>query len=187
MTRRSAVAAGRTGLYLLVLGFLVARLWEMRSGVATDLRRVGADRAALAGATALLGTLPGMLGWRALLAGLGTRLDLAAAAKVYYVGGLGKYLPGGIWPALTQADLARRLGQPPIRFMVAFPVSVAVSTMAGVGIGLCAVPWLAAAGSAAWAGAAVLAAATLLASPRLLRALLALPSAGRSCSPRSAG
>jgi hypothetical protein len=52
----------------------------------------------------------------ALLAGLDTRLDLATAGKVYFVGGLGKYVPGGLWPMLTQADLARRLGEPPIRF-----------------------------------------------------------------------
>ena len=45
--------------------------------------------------------------WRAMLTGLGYPLDAAPAARVFFVGQLGKYLPGSLWPALAQMELSR--------------------------------------------------------------------------------
>ena len=38
-----------------------------------------------------------MLAWRRLLADLGSPLDLAPAARVFFLSQLGKYVPGSIW------------------------------------------------------------------------------------------
>ena len=47
-----------------------------------------------------------MLGWRALLADLGSPLHVAPASGVFLVGQLGKYLPGSVWSVLAQAEIA---------------------------------------------------------------------------------
>lgn len=51
-------------------------------------------------------------GWRRCLAALGERADGRHVARWYLVGELGKYVPGGIWPVVGRAELARRDGVP---------------------------------------------------------------------------
>ena len=46
--------------------------------------------------------------WRALLADLGARLPVGLAARVFFVGQIGKYVPGSLWPLIVQAELAKR-------------------------------------------------------------------------------
>jgi uncharacterized membrane protein YbhN (UPF0104 family) len=60
----------------------------------------------LAGAVVTVGNLvlTGMA-WRAVLADLGSRLPLTAAARVFFVGQIGKYVPGSLWPVVVQAEL----------------------------------------------------------------------------------
>jgi hypothetical protein len=50
---------------------------------------------------------------RAALAALGGRPPHAGAMRVFYLGQLGKYLPGTIWPAVTQMRLGRDYRVPP--------------------------------------------------------------------------
>jgi len=51
-----------------------------------------------------------VLSWRALLAGLGARLPLRAAVRIFFVGQVGKYIPGSVWPVLAQMELSRDYG-----------------------------------------------------------------------------
>ena len=44
--------------------------------------------------------------WNAVLRDLGARLPLVVAARVFFVGQLGKYVPGSVWPMVMQAELA---------------------------------------------------------------------------------
>lgn len=174
MSRRTAWNGIRVAMYLAVLGYLVVQLVQTRQVVAGDLRRIGWLPLVVAGGLALAGTVPAMLGWRTLLSGLGTPLELPIAARVYFVAGLGKYLPGALWPAVSQADLAHSLGKPPWRFVGAFLASVALSVLAGALLGLPALAWLTDAGPA-WRVAAVASAVGLAAlSPRLLQVLFAV-------------
>jgi glycosyltransferase 2 family protein len=50
------------------------------------------------------------LGWRGCLAVLGTRRPVIDTLHRYYVGQLGKYVPGGIWPVVGRGEMARRGG-----------------------------------------------------------------------------
>lgn len=50
--------------------------------------------------------------WRQMLTGLGSSLPLGAAARVFFVAQLGKYLPGSLWPVLAQAEMGRDHGVP---------------------------------------------------------------------------
>jgi uncharacterized membrane protein YbhN (UPF0104 family) len=69
-----------------------------------------------------------MLSWRRLLTDLGSELALAPAARVYFVGQLGKYLPGSVWPVLAQMELARDHAVPRAR--------TASAALVAIGLGL---------------------------------------------------
>lgn len=48
--------------------------------------------------------------WRLTLTVAGHRTTLASAIHQYFVGQLGKYIPGGVWPVVGRAEMARRSG-----------------------------------------------------------------------------
>lgn len=52
------------------------------------------------------------LAWRSWLRALGGTLDVARALRGYFVGQLGKYLPGGVWAIMGRAEWARSEGIP---------------------------------------------------------------------------
>jgi hypothetical protein len=52
------------------------------------------------------------LGWRRCLRAMGARPAIRDALHWYYVGQLGKYVPGGIWPVVGRGEMARRGGVP---------------------------------------------------------------------------
>ncbi|MFC4586505.1 lysylphosphatidylglycerol synthase transmembrane domain-containing protein [Sphaerisporangium corydalis] len=78
-----------------------------------------------------------LLAWRAVLAGFGTPLPLRVAAKVLFVGQLGKYVPGSVWAFAAMMELARDHGSPPRRTFGA--TVVALVTSLGCAIALAAV------------------------------------------------
>jgi len=173
--RAAVIRVLRFGSYTVVVGFLGYQLWSTRDDLLGNIARTGFERCALAIVLALAGSFAGMLGWRVLLAGLGTRLPVATASRVYFVAGLGKYLPGGLWPALAHADLARKLREPPSRLAAAFLGSVALSTAAGLLVGLIAVPSLAQSSGLWWLLVPILALCLVpVAAPRLLTGLVGL-------------
>ncbi|MEQ7127885.1 lysylphosphatidylglycerol synthase domain-containing protein [Actinopolymorpha sp. B11F2] len=61
-----------------------------------------------------------MVLWRLLLAGLGSPLPYRVAARVLYVGQLGKYIPGTVWPMVAQMELGRDHGVPRRRSVTVF-------------------------------------------------------------------
>lgn len=50
--------------------------------------------------------------WADVLGLLGVRVGRARVMGWYFVGELGKYLPGGVWPVLGRGEMARRGGAP---------------------------------------------------------------------------
>ena len=48
--------------------------------------------------------------WLSLIARRGHATSLSAGLSWFFVGQLGKYVPGGIWPVVGQAELASRAG-----------------------------------------------------------------------------
>ena len=80
---------------------------------------------ALAAALAGLGTQ--MLAWRALLADLGSPLPVPVAARVMFVGQLGKYVPGSVWAFLAQVELARDRAVPRYRAAAATVLAITVT------------------------------------------------------------
>ncbi|WP_170990867.1 lysylphosphatidylglycerol synthase domain-containing protein [Herbidospora galbida] len=173
MTRGRVFAVLRWAAVVLVLAFLGWQLWRVRHGVGDSLRQVGWSTAILAAVLASIGGLPGFFGWRMLLAGLGTRLSLPVAARVFFLAGITRYLPGGVWPAVAHAAMARPLGAPAARLAGAFVASQGLGVVAGLVVGLVALPWLVAADPLWWALLPLLGAALLpLLAPGLFGRLL---------------
>ena len=74
----------------------------------------------------VVGTFAAYPAWWKLLLGLGSRLPPVAGARVFLLGQLGKYVPGGVWSILAQVSLARELQVPRTRSGTAGLLSVLV-------------------------------------------------------------
>jgi hypothetical protein len=95
---------------VLAVGGLVAATVSQWSRVTEVVAEVNAAEIALAVAGMLAGTFCSMLSWRAILADLGAPLPLKQSVAIYFVGQLGKYLPGSVWPVVAQMELGREYG-----------------------------------------------------------------------------
>ncbi|MGH8889862.1 MAG: lysylphosphatidylglycerol synthase domain-containing protein [Acidothermaceae bacterium] len=82
-----------------------------------------------------------MLGWRTLLRDIGSPLSLPVAMRVFFVGQLGKYLPGSVWTVVAQADLGRDHEIPPRRTVAVSVVAMGVSLAAALGIAALTLPF----------------------------------------------
>ena len=126
-------------------------------------------------AAALLSVLAAMVmtmqAWRVLLAGLGSPLPVRPAARIMFIGQLGKYLPGSVWPVLAQMELGHAYQVPRHRSASASVLAMVVSLLSGLLTALVALPFVAGATAYRWAFALV---PVLLAGlhPRVLNAIL---------------
>lgn len=140
--RARLLAGARIVLAVLVLAAVTWALVRNWSDVAQHLRAVS-PLGLLGGAVgALAAPNLTMLGWRALLADLGTPMPRGSAAGVFFVGQLGKYLPGSVWSVLAQAEMGSRLGIPRRRMAVAGLLSIGMSVLTGIAVGIPALPVL---------------------------------------------
>ena len=142
-TRRKRVLdVLRIGFLVVVLVAVGAALWSNWEEVRGDLGRIGPVTLLAATALAMLSPFVTVLGWRVLLADLGSRLHIAPASGVFFVGQLGKYLPGSVWSVVVQTDMAHRLGVPRRRTAVVGLLTIALSALTGMILGLPALPVL---------------------------------------------
>jgi uncharacterized membrane protein YbhN (UPF0104 family) len=125
--------AVRAGFLVVALGFgawAVAGRWQ---AVADGFGRLSWPVLAGSLLAVMVALGAGMMMWRALLADLGSPLALPDAAKVFFVGQLGKYIPGSVWPVLAQMEMGRDLGVPRPRsaaaFFLTYPVYLATGLL----------------------------------------------------------
>lgn len=119
------------------IGWAIVGRWSQVRDTAADLSPAGLALAALA---ATVATWCGFLSWRALLADFGSRIPLAAAARIFFVGQLGKYLPGKLWPVLTQARLGREFQVPGRASAAAALLVMVISLGCGLLLTVCLLP-----------------------------------------------
>jgi glycosyltransferase 2 family protein len=87
-----------------VLLVVLARRWHEVRPLLHQLSVAGVALAALAVFSGIFTTF---LCWRAVLTDLGSPLPLGGGMRVFFLGQLGKYLPGSLWPLLAQMELGR--------------------------------------------------------------------------------
>lgn len=97
----------RAGLAGLVLVFLATAVFRQRRELASQLDKVSPAVVLAALGCVLAGLYASMLSWRAILADLGSSLPLRAAVRVFFLGQLGKYVPGSLWQVIAQMELGR--------------------------------------------------------------------------------
>jgi len=150
-------------------GYAVARRWpEVRAALASigPLATVGAM------ISVLLAMLATMQVWRVMLTALGSSLRVRVGARIMFVGQLGKYLPGSVWPVLAQMELGAAHRVPRHHSASASVLTLLVSTLTGLLTALVTLPFVAGSTPYLWA---FLAAPILLAClhPRIVNSVLA--------------
>jgi hypothetical protein len=176
---------GVLGLVTAVMGSRVVRWGFVAVTVAIGVFAVVRDWSSLRHALASLGFLPvagalvailaaltaAMQVWRVLLGALGSPLPARPAARIMFIGQLGKYLPGSIWPVLAQMELGNEYQVPRRRSASASVLTMVITVLTGLLTALVALPFVAGSTNYAWA---LLAAPVLLVLliPRVLNAAL---------------
>ena len=87
---------------------------------------------AVAAVLALLAMTAMGWGWGFVLRLFGVRVPSARVVAWYFVGELGKYLPGGVWTVLGRGELARRGGVPRTRAYASVAMSLAMLYLAAM-------------------------------------------------------
>lgn len=140
--RRRAGVALKWLLFLLVVGFVVrqaVKLWdqpEFGQIVISPLWLLAAIPATV------LGWLPSAGYWRYLMATLGERVRWRDAARAYYCGHLGKYVPGKATALLIRAGLLQGRGASLGTATLTSTFEVLVTFAAAIFIGVCLLPWI---------------------------------------------
>ncbi|WP_051640130.1 lysylphosphatidylglycerol synthase transmembrane domain-containing protein [Cellulomonas sp. URHE0023] len=131
-SRRTRARWLKTAGAVLVVGFVAVFVAGQWSEIVDAVRRL--DAASLAGSLGfvLVGLAAAALSWRAVLAGMGSPLPVSAAARVYFLSQLGKYIPGSIWPVLAQTELSTEYGVPRARAASAALTQLVVGLVVGI-------------------------------------------------------
>jgi uncharacterized membrane protein YbhN (UPF0104 family) len=126
----------RYGFVVLTIAFGVWAVVAEWHKIGPDLARIGLPISLASLAITLVASVASMWTWRVLLAGLGSPLKFSAAARIMFVGQLGKYLPGSVWPVLAQMEMGTKYDVPRSRAasagLINMPVSVLSAFLAGL-------------------------------------------------------
>ncbi|MEV6817406.1 lysylphosphatidylglycerol synthase domain-containing protein [Nocardiopsis dassonvillei] len=148
------------------VGLALRANWEQARDAAAALPLWVLPAAVLTG---MAGLTAQMLAWRALLAGMGSPLPRRTAARVMFVGQLGKYLPGSVWAFVAQVELARDWNVPRTRGAAATLLAVGVTVATGLAVAAVALPLSSAEAARRWWWALALAPVLLAAlHPRVV-------------------
>lgn len=119
-------------------GYAIADGWP---NVQAGLSRIGPVEIAGALLCVVAALLANMQIYRELLTALGSPLPVRTAAQILFVGQLGKYLPGSVWPVLAQMQLGSAHQVPRARSASASVLTMLMSLVSGILAGLVMVPF----------------------------------------------
>src|SRR6478735_4823659 len=142
MTRKKILTVLRVAIALITLAAVVYAVVHNWADVSVHLDKISWTTFLWSTLAAGVGTWLTMIGWKTLLRDLGSDLHPAPASGVYFVGQLGKYLPGSLWSVLVQADIASHLKVPRRRTAVTGLLALGLSLLTGLLVGLPAASFL---------------------------------------------
>ena len=94
------------------LAFVVSRIVRDRDGIAEALSSADATWLVVGAVTGIVAMALIGLNWLSILRHAGAAAPWRRGMAWFFVGQLGKYVPGGIWPIVGQAELAHRGATP---------------------------------------------------------------------------
>lgn len=142
--------AVRWGFLVVAVGGAVWTVVGYRHELADAATRLSPGRLLLALAVSVAYIGCTFLAWRCVLADLGSRLGLGAAAGVFGVSQVGKYVPGGVWNVVAAAELGAAHAIPRRRSLTAMAVSVLIGVVSGCAVGATTLPFLASGTLGGW-------------------------------------
>lgn len=128
----------------MLLVFVVIIILAVRrqgAGLGSALARTGIAAAAGSLLAVLVGLFASAMVWRALLADLGSPLPVRTALHVFFLGQLGKYLPGSVFAVAAQMELGRTQGLPRSRVGAASLMFMGVLVATGLLVAAAALPF----------------------------------------------
>jgi glycosyltransferase 2 family protein len=131
----------RWGFVALTLAFGAWYIVEHWSGIHSGLHRIGLLAALGALACVLAALVCTMLVWRELIVGLGSPLSVSVSSRVVFIGQLGKYLPGSVWPVVAQMELATEHKVPRARAAAASVIGMCLSLLCALIVALVTLPF----------------------------------------------
>ncbi|TRD10602.1 hypothetical protein FGU71_01110 [Erythrobacter insulae] len=116
---------------------LLAREWD---GIAAALADANFGLIALALLAAIINVVLTGVSWRVLLMDAPVNLSLPQSANIFFLGQIGKYLPGTVWSFLASGELAKRAGFPRSAAMSSLLLALMIGVGSGIAIALLLVP-----------------------------------------------
>jgi glycosyltransferase 2 family protein len=165
----------RIGFLAAVLALLAVALVAQGETLWHEVQRLSWPIVLAALALNLCGLLCSLMVWREMLADLGSRLSIAEAWRIMFIGQLGKYMPGSIWPVLAQAELGADRGIARSRSALSVLLSYAVMICSGAAVAAITLPFAKARTTDQYYWVLILVPVSIaLLSPPVLNRLLAL-------------
>jgi uncharacterized membrane protein YbhN (UPF0104 family) len=116
---------------------LLAQQWDK---ITASLIRADLGLIALALLAAMVNVAMTGLSWRALLTHAPVQLSPGASARIFFLGQIGKYLPGTVWSFLASGELASRVGFPRGAAMASLALALIIGVGSGVLVAVMLVP-----------------------------------------------
>jgi glycosyltransferase 2 family protein len=131
----------RLGFLTAVLALLAVALVREGDTLWHEVQRISVPVVLLAFGLSLCGLICSLLVWRETLASIGSRLSVQEAWRIMFIGQLGKYIPGSIWPVLAQSELGADRGIPRSRSALSVLLSYVVMTCSGAVVAAVTLPF----------------------------------------------
>ena len=140
--RRWAIRVVKWGLCLLVLAFVGAKAWELWQQEDWSNLRVEVGWLILAGLAYALGWLPSVWFWRTMMKHVGGEVRFDDAARAYYCGHLGKYVPGKATVLVIRSALLKGRGAPVTVSVLTATCETLMMMATGAALAVALLPWL---------------------------------------------
>ncbi|MGH3266002.1 MAG: lysylphosphatidylglycerol synthase domain-containing protein, partial [Trebonia sp.] len=119
-------------------GYEIYTRWN---GVSSALDQIGVLSSFEALLALLVAQYANLKVWQVLLAGLGSPLRTRVAGRILLIGQLGKYIPGSVWPVLTQMELGAQAKVPRHRSASASVLAMLMSLIVGLLVAMVTLPF----------------------------------------------
>ena len=146
-----AARVASTVLVVVAVGSAIAVLASQWSDVRASFELLSIGGVGLAALASVISVLFSFQAWRVTLASLGSPVPARPASRIFFVGQLGKYVPGSVWAIVGQMELGKAAGVRRERVATAGLLVLAISVTVALGLGALAVPAMVEAGGAGYA------------------------------------